>query len=163
VNVLIRLPRFVTWPLGVIVAVTAVMLFHPGGLSAAFEEVRDSGMWKEKVKGCCDRDVELEGNRTLVVDRTTQKEYLVSQWIQGQLDFRTVARQFQELNRGAEHVFRAQRELYGAHLSEEELSALNAVLYLTSKLRTVPSAYQYHDRLRAEYTALFGHPPLQTR
>jgi hypothetical protein len=163
VNVLTRLPRFVTWPLGVIVAVTAVTLFHPGGLSAAFEEVRDSGVWREQVRECQEEDADLESSRTVVVDRTSQKEYLVTQWVHGQIDFRELAQQFWGLNRGSAHVFRAQRELYGAHLSDEEVSALNAFSYLTSKLGTVPSGYQHLNRLRAEYTALFGHPPPPSR
>ncbi len=157
-KVLTRLPQRLSVFLVVPLAAVLVSLLYPGGLVAAFEDARDAGLLDDQLKSCGERDAELEGSRTVAVDRTSQKEVLAMEWIHGRLSFAEIVRQFEELNRGAEHVFRTHRRLYGENLPEGELSGLNAVSYVTAKLKGVSSADYHLGRLSAEYADLFGHP-----
>ncbi|MEO2090163.1 MAG: hypothetical protein ABGY75_11780, partial [Gemmataceae bacterium] len=130
-------------------AAALVSLLYPGGLVAAFEDARDADRLDHQLKSCHERDAELEGSRTLSFERASQKEQLAMEWIHGRVRFGDVVRRFEELNRGAEHVFRTQRRLYGENLSEGELSGLNAVSYVTAKLRGMSSADYHLGRLNA--------------
>ncbi len=157
-KVLPRLPRRLSVFLVVPLAAALVSLLYPGGLVAAFEDVRDADRLNDELKTCGEHDVELEGSRTVTADRVAQKEQLVMDWIHGRVSFAVLVGRFEELNRGAEHVLRTHRRLYGENLSEGELAALNAVSYVTAKLRGTSSADHHLSRLHAEYADLFGHP-----
>lgn len=157
-KVLPRLPRRLSVFLVVPLAAVLVSLLYPGGLIAAFEDVRDSDRLNDQLRSCGERDAELEGARTVSFDRASQKEVLAMNWIHGRVSFGVLVGQFEELNRGAEHVHRTHRRLYGENLSEGELAALNAVSYVTAKLNGMSSADHHLGRLHAEYADRFGHP-----
>jgi hypothetical protein len=163
VKVLTRLPRHATVFLIVPLAAVLVSLLYPGGLVAAFEDVRDADRLNGQLKTYCEREAEMDGACTLTVDRVVQKESLAIDWVHGRLPFADVARRFEEMNRGVEHVFRTHRRLYGETLSDGELSALNAVSYVTAKLKGDSSADHHLGRLNAEYADLFGHLPPRAR
>lgn len=157
-KVLTRLPRRVSVFLVVPLAAALISLLYPGGLVAAYEDVRDADRLHDQLKVCGERDVELDGSRAVSFDRANQKEQLAMEWVHGRLRFVDVVRRFEELNRGADHVFRTHRRLHGENLPESEVSALNAVAYVSAKLKGVSSADHHLGRLDAEYADLFGHP-----
>jgi len=152
-----------TWPLVMIAIVGGVLLTHPDGAVSAIESVRHSRLWNEQVERCQERDVELQGTLEVVLDRTSQKEYLITQWVQGRISFRTLVTQFETLNRGAEAIGRTIRTTFGAQVRDEEVTALNALLYLDAHLRTASSADHHRKRLRNEYISLYGHQPPEPR
>lgn len=153
-----RLPRRLSVFLVVPLAAALVSLLYPGGLVAAFEDVRDADRLNDELKACGERQAELEGASAVSFDRAIQKEELVMNWVHGRVSFAGLVGRFEELNRGAEHVLRTHRRLYGETLSEGELSALNVVSYVTAKLKGMSSADHHLGRLHAEYADLFGHP-----
>lgn len=158
-KVLIGLPRYLTWPLVMISVVGGVLLTHPDGIASAIEDVRHSRMWDDQVQTCQDRDVELQGTLEVILDRNGQKEYLSTQWVHGRIDFRLVVSQFEALNRGSESIARAVRTVFGKQVRDEEVTALNALLFLDAHTRKLSSADHYCERLRTEYISMFGHPP----
>ena len=162
-KVLIGLPRYLTWPLVTTLMTGGVLLTHPDGIVSAIEDVRHSRVWNDQVEKCQERDQQLQGNLEVVLDRTSQKEYLITQWVRGALSFRSLVTQFDNLNQGSDSIRRTIRTTFGEQVREEEVTALNALLYLDAHLRMNSSADHYRARLRSEFVSLYGHPPPELR
>lgn len=162
-NLLIRLPRWVSWPFSVAVAVALVSVLHPGGLSAAIDDVSSSNEWDERVQAYQSEDLVLQDGLTSVLDRAARKENLLTEWTSGRIDFRTLTERFRELNRGVGYMVCLSRQRSVDGLSDEELAAVNAAMHLMAHLRSTHAGYQHEERLHREYKAMFGHPLPEVR
>lgn len=153
---LLTVPRWVSVPvvIGIITGLLAVC--YPGGLSAAYADLRDAKGLTDKVNQCRENDRQMSGTLSEIRDRMGYKEELITALIQGETDLSAVTDEFVELNRGNECLHRIQRQRYG-DVSEAELAARNVLEYCQQRTAPDGGSSVVMSRLRVEYQKRFGH------
>lgn len=152
------LPRWVSIPTVLTAVVVTAAVSYPGGLSAAYADLRDVGPLSDSVEKSRTTDRQLEERLTGFRDRLDYKEELVTALIDGHAPLTAVADEFAELNRGEEQLLRIQRKRYG-DLEAAELAAVNVLDYVRSRVGDDSGSSVVLSRLRAEFRQRFGHLP----
>jgi hypothetical protein len=147
----------VSVPIVIVTLVGLMTVCYPGGLSAAYADLRDAQALTDKVNRCREDDRQMSGTLSGIRDRMGYKEELVTALIHGQTDLSAVTDEFVELNRGNECVLRIQRSLYG-NVGETELAARNVLDYCQQRVAADGGSSVVMSRLRVEYQKRFGHP-----
>lgn len=154
---LLTAPRWVSFPIVVGTVVGLMAVCYPGGLSAAYADLRDSQALTDTVNRCRKDDRQMSDHLSEIRERMDYKEELITALIHGQTDLSAVADEFAELNRGNECLLRIQRQRYG-NVGETELAAQNVLEYCRERVAADSGSSVVMSRLRAEYQRRFGHP-----
>lgn len=157
---LFRVPRWVSFPVvvGVVVGLTAFV--YPGGLSAAYADLRDAAPLQAALDQSCHTDRQLSTQIGEVRDRMDYKDELITALIHGDISLTAVTDEFAQLNHANERMLRLQRDRYG-DVGETELAARNVLDLTRVHLATDGGSSVVMNRLRAEYQQRFGHPAPQ--
>jgi len=153
---LLTVPRWVSFPIVITAIVGLMVVCYPGGVSAAFADLRDAQALTDKVNRYRQEDQRMSGNLSGIRDRMGYKEELIQALIHGQTDLTTVTDEFVELNRGEVTMLSSQRARYG-DLGEVELAARNVLDYCQQRLAYDGGSSVVMSRLREEYRKRFGH------
>lgn len=155
-NVL-TLPRWVSFPavIASLVGVTAVC--YPGGLSAAYADLRDANQLNATVSECRATDEQMGDQVSGMRKRIEYKEELVTALIRGETTLSVVTDQFAEMNRGDERSLALQRLRYG-DVPEVELAARGVIDYVRLRVAPEGGSSVVLSRVYAEYEQRFGHP-----
>jgi hypothetical protein len=133
---------------------------YPGGMAAAYADLRDSSELSRRLSECeCRRD-QLNGRSSLVTERIALKEALVYELLDGRSDLDGVAEQFRQLNAQDERALVVLRSRYG-QLSEEELATRNVLDYATARAKDRPTRSDSIETLNRQVECRFG--PRTTR
>ncbi len=154
---LFAVPRWVSLPAlaGVAVGLTAVC--YPGGLSAAYADLRDAGPLHAAVDECRTTDRHLTARIGEVRDRMEYKDELITALVHGDLTLTAVTDEFAQMNHDQLRMLELQRMRYGA-ADETELAARNVLEIAASRVAADGGSSVVMSRLRAEYQQRFGHP-----
>jgi hypothetical protein len=154
---LFTVPRWVSLPTAAaaLVAVTAVC--YPGGLSAAYADLRDADELNGRVEDSKSTARHLGDRLSTLRDRMDYKEELITGLVRGHSTLAAVTAEFVELNRDQEQGLFLQRMRYG-DLELTELSALNVLDYVKQRVAADGSSSVVMTRLYAEFERQFGHP-----
>lgn len=150
-------PRWVSVSLVVTVGIGLTAVCYPGGLSAAYADLRDSGSLHAAVDECRDTDRHLSGQLVEIRDRVGYKEELVAALVHGDLTLTAVTDEFAVMNHGHEQTLKLQRQKYG-DVGETELAARNVLDYVRGHVAADGGSSVVMARLLAEYEQRFGHP-----
>jgi hypothetical protein len=160
---LLRNPRLWIWLVVVPAVVSGVLFAYPGGPLMAFQDVTDSGKYRETIRASeCDGE-RMHNEMVVVHDRLQRKEELLDAWMDRRLTFRAVCESFAEINSSYTLTLRIHREMYGADVGELELGAMNVVAYLEQRCESYESPYHLRQRMKEDYIATFGHRPLRIK
>jgi hypothetical protein len=155
---LFKLPRWVSVPVVLVVAVGLVAAFYPGGLAAAYADCRDARELTDTINKCRQAERQLSGTQARLRDRVEYKEELIASLIHGETTLAAVTDQFVEMNRANEPVLFAQHLRYG-DMELTEMSARNVLDFVDQRLpATAAGSSAVRGRLAAEYHERFGHP-----
>jgi hypothetical protein len=146
--------KWVYLPTALVAATGVMTLAYPGGLSAAYHDLRDSSDLREQVAEAERASAMMDGRKAYVADRICVKETLVANLIEGRATLDAVAAQFRQMN-DDEVSLRVQRMRYG-HLPDDELAARNVIDYVQTRQSGKPTATAVLDRVHREYVARFG-------
>jgi hypothetical protein len=151
------LPRWVSFPVVLTALVGTAAVSYPGGLTAAYADLRDSGHLSDSLQTSRTTERQLGEKLSGLRDRIEYKEELITALIRGDATLAAVAGEFAELNRGDEQSLMLQRKRYG-DLDEAELAAVNVLDYARSRVGDDSGSAAVLARLRAEFHQRFGHP-----
>lgn len=151
-NRLLHLNRWVSIPLTVAGVIGLVALTYPGGLSAAYQDARDSGTVKEQLSEAERVRESLTSRGEVISERIAVKEAAVNELIHGHTSFRATVERFVELYEGDETLLAVLRHEYGDR-SLEELAGRNVIAYVAK--RQPPHATALLDQLRHEHDSRF--------
>ncbi|MCU0704350.1 MAG: hypothetical protein MUF18_10280 [Fimbriiglobus sp.] len=154
--------RWVYLPAVAAVVTVGLNLCYPGGLSAAFADLRDAPHLTATVEGCQSTDRQLNGKLSLLRDRMGYKEELIASLLHGRADLMTVVNEFAALNRD-DSVIRSVHEMHYGELCEREMAALNVLDYAELRLLGDGGSSVVLSRLRAAFELEFGHPPRKSQ
>jgi hypothetical protein len=154
---LFSLPRWITFPtvVGALVGLTAAC--YPGGLSAAYADVRDAHQLNARVDECKANEREMSDRLSTVKERMQYKEELVNALVRGQTTLAATSDQFAEAHRGDDAALRLMRQRYG-DLPEPELAARTVLDYVRQRTAPDGGSSVAVSRIRAEFEHTFGHP-----
>ncbi len=154
---LFTLPRWVTFPtvVGALVGLTAAC--YPGGLSAAYADLRDANQLNAAVDECQSNDQQLGHRMSGLKERIEYKEELVNALIRGQTTLAAVADQFAGAHHGNDKMLLVMRLRYG-DLPETELAARSVLDYVRQRVAADGGSSVVLSRVYAEYETQFGHP-----
>jgi hypothetical protein len=153
----LTLPRWVSFPVVLASLVGAIALCYPGGLSAAYADLRDANRLNAEVEEYKANDRQMGARMCGVRERIEYKEELVTALIRGQTTLTTVTDQFAEMDGGDERSLLLQRAHYG-DLPETELAARGVLEYVRIRVAADGGSSVVLSRLHAEYERRFGHP-----
>jgi hypothetical protein len=156
VNRLLNLPRWVSFPVALATAVGLVATCYPGGLAAAYEDVRDASELTEVVNKCRQTDRHLCGNQARLRDRVEYKEELIASLVRGETTLAAVTDQFVEMNHTSETVMAAQHMRYG-DLELTEMTARNVLDFVDQRVPADAGSSALRSRLAAEFHERFDH------
>ena len=134
----------------------ATVICYPGGISAAYRDLRDYSDLQARMDDQRQTQQELH-HKTLLLQRRIQiKDVLIEDLIQGRTTLISVAKQFQVLNSELPEGLYVLHTLH-PDVSELERSALNVMEYV--ELRELPQKIKakVFARLRTEFRQAFGH------
>lgn len=154
---LFTLPRWITFPTVVGALVGVIAACYPGGLSAAYADVRDANQLNESIEECKTTDRQMCHRMTNMKERIEYKEELVNALLSGQTTLAAVADQFAEAHRGDDKSLLLQRMRYG-DLPETELAARGVLEYVRLRVAPDGGSSVAMSRVYAEYEQMFGHP-----
>lgn len=154
---LLTVPRWVSFPIVVATLVGLMAVCYPGGLSAAYADLRDSQALTDCVNKCREDNRHMCNTLSEIRGRMGYKEELITALIHGQTDLASVTNEFAELNHGEENMLYIQRQRYG-DVEETELAARNVLDYCQQRLAAGGGSSVVMSRLREEYQQRFGHP-----
>lgn len=154
---LFTLPRWITFPTVVGALVGLIATCYPGGLSAAYADLRDANQLNATVDECKTNDQQLVHRMTGLKERMEYKEELVNALIRGQATLAAVTDQFAEANRGNDQSHLIMRTRYG-DLPETELAARSVLDYVRTRVAPDGGSAVALSRVHAEFEHLFGHP-----
>lgn len=151
-------PRWMSLPVALAGTVGMAAVCYPGGLAAAYADVRDARELTDTVDTSRKADRQLSGRLTRIRDRVEYKEELISALIRGETTLADVTEQFAEMNRTEEQVLFLHRLRYG-DLELTELSARNVLEYVDQRVPADPESGSsaLRTRLAAEFHQRFGH------
>jgi hypothetical protein len=155
---LFTLPRWVSFPVVLTALIVTAAVSYPGGLTAAYADLRDSGRLNDSLQSSRTTERQLGERLSGLRDRIDYKEELVTALIRGDVTLTGVADEFAALNRDDEQSLMLQRKRYG-DLDEAELAAVNVLDYVRSRVGDDSGTPAVLARLRAEFRQRFGHPP----
>jgi hypothetical protein len=150
-------PRWVRLSSVTTVGVGLAAVCYPGGLSAAYSDLRDAGPLHAAVNDCRDTDRHLTAQIGEVRERMDYKDELITALIHGDLTLTAVTDEFALMNHGHRQMLELQRLRYG-DADETELAARNVLEITGSRLGADGGSSVVMTRLRAEYQQRFGHP-----
>jgi hypothetical protein len=153
-------PRWVSLPSVLAVGIGLTAVCYPGGLSAAYADLRDSGSLHAAVDECRDADRQLTGQLVEVRDRVGYKGELVTALVHGDISLTAVTDEFALMNHGHEQALALQRRKYG-DVGETELAARNVLDFARGHVSADGGSSVVMARLLAEYEQRFGHPAPQ--
>lgn len=154
----LTIPRWVSVPAAAGFAVGLIALYYPGGLAAAYEDLRDSGELNQRLSEHTQTHRELDVELVRTRDRVEYKHQLVTALVRGETTLSAVADEFVELNRSDERILLVQRAQYG-ELGVDELAARSVLDFIEGEGFGGETSSVVRDRLVREYEARFGRPP----
>jgi hypothetical protein len=152
VNRFLHLNCWVAIPLTVAGVIGLVALTYPGGLSAAYQDVRDSGELNEQLSEAQREDESLEFRKEIVVERIANKEAAITHLIDGHIRFPEAVERFLELIQEDEANLSVLRNQYGKR-SVEELASRNVIAYVAK--RNPPHVTALLEQFRREHESRF--------
>lgn len=153
----LTLPRWVSFPVVLASLVGVIAVCYPGGLSAAYADVRDANRLNATVEECKATDRQMGDRLGGLRERIAYKEELVNALVRGQTTLAAVTDQFAEMSRGDERAILLQRSQHG-DLPETELAARGVLEYVRVRVADDGGSSVVLSRLHAEYKQRFGHP-----
>lgn len=154
---LLTVPRWVSFPIVVATLVGLMAVCYPGGLSAAYADLRDAQALTDRVNKCREDSRHMGNTLSEIRGRMGYKEELITALIHGQTDLTSVTDEFAEMNRPEVNMLRIQRQRYG-NVEETELAARNVLDYCQQRVAADGGSSVIMSRLQEEYQKRFGHP-----
>lgn len=154
---LFRVPRWVSLPVAAAALTALTAVCYPGGLSAAYADLRDADELNDRVQECKNTDRKLGDKLSTLRDRLDFKEELITGLVRGHTTLAAVTTEFVELNRNEEQGLFLQRLRYG-DLELTELTALNVLDYVRQRVAADGASSVVMTHLLAEFEQQFGHP-----
>ena len=156
-NRLVRIPRWSCFPVVVAVVVGLTATCYPGGLYAAYADLRDARELTDQLTEGRQTQKMLAGDMSRLRDRILYKEEMITALIRGETTLSAVTDQFTEMNRADETLLSVHRDRYGQR-PLVELSACNVIDYVALRTTDGDGTSAVRNRLRAEFQQRFGHP-----
>lgn len=150
-------PRWVSLPVALTATVGLAATCYPGGLAAAYADVRDAHELTDTMDTSRRADRQLSGRLTRMRDRVEYKEELITALIRGETTLADVTDQFAEMNRSEEQVISLHQLRYG-DLELTELAARNVLDYVDQREPATSGSSVLRSRLAAQFHERFGHP-----
>ena len=154
---LFSVPRWVSLPAAAAALLGLTAVCYPGGLSAAYADLRESGELTGRVEECKTADRKLGDKLSTIRDRMDYKEELITSLVHGHTTLAAVTAEFLEMNRHEEQTLVLQRLRYG-DLELTELTALNVLDYVRQRVAGDYELSAVMPHLYAEFERQFGHP-----